>query len=175
MTDDAAILATFADWRTVKGRKVLQLIFEVPLEDQAKVLSHLGAPMPMEEKWCGIARVASKGAKAVGASTRKDGVEGAAGNGVPNKPVTPTATKPKQRWSDMRPSARAAMLTKDPEFWEMLSATSEQEADDTMKRILGIVSKRDLDVTERTPAVRKFEKMDGDFTAYRQARGHGAL
>jgi hypothetical protein len=52
-----AIKATFADWRTVKSRKMLQLIFEVPLETQAEVLTTLGAPMPDRDIWVALARL----------------------------------------------------------------------------------------------------------------------
>lgn len=55
MTDLAVIRATFSDWRTVKGRKQLQLIFEVPLEQQKEVLSRLGAPDSANPLWCAIA------------------------------------------------------------------------------------------------------------------------
>ena len=41
-----AIEARYADWRPVKGRKVLQVILEVPLERQGEVLQMLGAPLP---------------------------------------------------------------------------------------------------------------------------------
>jgi hypothetical protein len=55
--DDAqmVIKATFADWRPVKSRKQLQLIFEVPLENTGIVLKMLGTPMPDRETWCAIA------------------------------------------------------------------------------------------------------------------------
>lgn len=55
MSAPKAIKATFADWRPVKGRKQLQLIFEVPLETTAEVLKMLGAPMPDRETWVAIA------------------------------------------------------------------------------------------------------------------------
>jgi hypothetical protein len=54
-TTPKAIKATFADWRPVKGRKQLQLIFEVPLEETSEVLKMLGAPMPDKETWVAIA------------------------------------------------------------------------------------------------------------------------
>lgn len=53
--DPQVVKATFADWRPVKGRKQLQLIFEVPLELTGEVLEMLGAPMPDKETWCAIA------------------------------------------------------------------------------------------------------------------------
>lgn len=57
MSAPAAIRAVFAEWRMVKTRKVLALVFEVPLEQQGEVLTILGAPMPDAEIWCGIARL----------------------------------------------------------------------------------------------------------------------
>ena len=57
MSAPAAIRATFSDWRTVRTRRALQLIFEVPLEQQAAVLAILGAPLPEAETWCAIARL----------------------------------------------------------------------------------------------------------------------
>lgn len=50
-----AVQARYADWRPVKGRKVLQLILEVPLEQQGDVLSMLGAPLPDRDLWVAIA------------------------------------------------------------------------------------------------------------------------
>ena len=52
---ERVIKATFSDWRPVKGRKALQLVFEVPLEQQGEVLNMLGPPMPDVAKWCAIA------------------------------------------------------------------------------------------------------------------------
>jgi hypothetical protein len=57
MTDAAIIQATFAEWRMVKGRKVLQIICEVPLEAQGQVFAALGAPMPDTDSWVAIARL----------------------------------------------------------------------------------------------------------------------
>ena len=50
-----AVQARYADWRPVKGRKVLQIVLEVPLEHQGEVLNLLGAPMPDRDLWVGIA------------------------------------------------------------------------------------------------------------------------
>lgn len=50
-----AIRARFADWRPVKGRKVLQIILETPLEQQGEVLTMLGAPLPDRDLWVAVA------------------------------------------------------------------------------------------------------------------------
>lgn len=57
MSDHRVIKARYADWRTVKGRKVLQITLEVPLEEQADVLDMLGAPMPDRDMWVAVARL----------------------------------------------------------------------------------------------------------------------
>lgn len=50
-----AIKARYADWRPVKGRKVLQMVLEVPLEQQGEVLAMLGAPLPDRDLWVAVA------------------------------------------------------------------------------------------------------------------------
>jgi len=50
-----AIKARYADWRPVKGRKVLQVVLEVPLEQQNEVLKLLGAPLPDRDLWVAVA------------------------------------------------------------------------------------------------------------------------
>jgi len=58
MTDDrAAFRATFHNFKPVLGRKVVQLIFEIPLEELPAVMQITGAPNPAEAPWFGIARL----------------------------------------------------------------------------------------------------------------------
>ncbi len=51
----AAIQATYADYRRVKGRKVLQIILEVPLEQAQQVHDTFGEPMPDGSTWVAVA------------------------------------------------------------------------------------------------------------------------
>jgi hypothetical protein len=56
-----AFKATFSDCRLVRGRKVAQLVFEVPIEEVDQALSVLGGmPQPTKEAWVGIARLDPK-------------------------------------------------------------------------------------------------------------------
>lgn len=57
MNAPAAIKATYADYRRVKGRKVLQLILEVPLEQAPQVHEAFGEPLPDGSTWVGVARI----------------------------------------------------------------------------------------------------------------------
>ena len=55
MSQHAVIQATFHTHRPVAGRRVLQLVFEVPIEKQNEVLRVLGPAFPTESKWVAIA------------------------------------------------------------------------------------------------------------------------
>jgi hypothetical protein len=100
----SAILATYSDWRPVKGRKVLQLTFEVPLERQAEVLSILGAPMPDREVWAGITLI-DKGAMSEPER-------------IPPPPSKSEQAKIAYRMKDQMEQAvsRSGLLCKDPQF-----------------------------------------------------------
>jgi len=60
VNDAAIIQATFATYRPVAGRKVLQLVMEVPIEAQSHVFAALGYPVPDETKWVAIALLRGK-------------------------------------------------------------------------------------------------------------------
>lgn len=53
----AAIQATYSDYRRVKGRKVLQLILEVPLEQAPAVHEAFGEPLSDGTTWVAVARL----------------------------------------------------------------------------------------------------------------------
>lgn len=57
MTDEAIIEAEYVEWRMVKTRSSLQLIFEVPLEHQQQVMRALGVPLPNVSTPVAIARL----------------------------------------------------------------------------------------------------------------------
>lgn len=53
-----AIKATFSDFKLIRGRKIAQLVFEVPIEGADQALETLGGvPNPAKEAWVGIARI----------------------------------------------------------------------------------------------------------------------
>lgn len=58
MSEPAAFSATYSDWKIVKGRKVVQIVFEVPVEAAGHAYNVLdGMPRFGAEKWFGIARL----------------------------------------------------------------------------------------------------------------------
>ena len=52
---NSILAATFSDFRLVRGRKVAQLILEIPIEQAEAALHLFGMPMPDRERWVAIA------------------------------------------------------------------------------------------------------------------------
>ena len=156
MTEARAIRANFSDWRTVKSRKSLQLIFEVPLEQQAEVLKMLGAPLPDSPQWCGIALLQDPDEEP--------------------KPVDPRADAARERgrqayaMSDAMEKARtrAVLLCKDVKFRKWIArdipeiaVASVDMAEDILRAELKIQSRREIATNER--AFRAFVAMESDY------------
>ena len=58
MTTPAAFSASYSDWRIVKGRKVVQIVLEVPLEAAHHAYNVLGGmPSLGSEQWFAVARM----------------------------------------------------------------------------------------------------------------------
>lgn len=57
MTEAAAISATYVDYRRIKGRKVHQVIFEVPSEKWSEAYRVLGEPTIETADWFAIAKM----------------------------------------------------------------------------------------------------------------------
>lgn len=122
---DAAFQATFSDFRTVKGRKVCQIILEVPIEQANAALRVLGGvPDPSSAPWVAVARLKEEAAQ------------------QPSQPPE----KPKRRWEEMKPSEQAGIACGDAAFSKFIAAQpgSENTAG-RLREILDITSRRDLD------------------------------
>jgi len=55
MQNSAAIKATFCNFKNIAGRKVVQIICEVPIEYAGQVYENLGWPDAANPKWVAIA------------------------------------------------------------------------------------------------------------------------
>jgi hypothetical protein len=148
MADNLAVIqATFSDWRTVKGRKQLQLIFEVPIEQQGDVLARLGAPSGDSPKWCAIALLAPNASAPAPVQNEKieRGKAAYAGKNDMEKAAT-----------------RAAMLCKDRQFqaW-LVDEPSEHQAATEVKRQLRIQSRSEIATDQQ--AYRKFLALETEF------------
>lgn len=118
--------ADFATWRPVQGRKVLQLIFEVPIENTEHVLKILGVPNPGDSKWCEIKLLQPE---AEGQVSEANGSH--------------------KKWNEYTRSQQAAILCSDPEFQRYFSGGgSELMTKEMLRRQLRIESRKELDKPE---------------------------
>jgi hypothetical protein len=104
----SAFEACFSDFRIVKGRKVGQLIFELPLEAVDAALETLGGvPRPDKEAWVGIARLeASSVRKQLEASVAL---------------IDKAPSKERRAWSQLSYAEQAGIRCNEPAFWQFLS------------------------------------------------------
>jgi hypothetical protein len=115
MTDAAVTQGTFADFRLIKGRKVCQIVIEVPIEQADQALAALGGlPQPATEAWVAIARLETK--------TRV----------VPIKP------------DNTKLSLEAALRCREPMFQRYLNVSDENEAAEAVRKACGISSRAGL-------------------------------
>jgi len=106
----SAFEATFSDFRIVKGRKVGQLIFELPLEAVDAALETLGGvPRPDKDAWVGIARLDLK----------------KAASEAPNADIAPI--KERRSFASLPLSQQAALRCNDADFWKFINQTCEVE------------------------------------------------
>jgi hypothetical protein len=147
MTDQpAAIQATFSDFRLVKGRKVAQLVLEIPLEQADAALSTLGGiPQPHSERWVALARL----------------------NGhVPE----PKPDKEKQRWRDLRLAAQASIRCTEPVFWRFIQdeykapSHDEEQAAKFVRRYCGVESRSELNLNPSSAEA--WERLESKYQAW---------
>lgn len=156
MTAPAAFKATFSDFRLVKGRKVAQIVVEVPIEEADNALKALGGiPRPDLERWVAVARL-SPGAFI----PKSEALASADGEGAtPQKQPTPAPGETKGGWYALKPSARAALLCKEVQFQHWAAKfyglpaplLTSDEAADWLRDKIGVRSRADLDVLHENP------------------------
>lgn len=150
MNDARAITADFASLKWVNGRKVLQVICEVPSEQAEEVLAKLGNPT-------------------------NDGIPVAIAvlDIQPDikKDLAENAEKAKRKFEDMPYSQQAALLCKNSRFAvDYFKTDGEETAIELLRSRLGIRSRTELDNTNNTSARIKFERIRNDF--YAQTRSY---
>ena len=145
----SAFAGAYSDLKFVKSRQVAQVVIEIPIEDANRFLEAFGAPNPAREQWMAIAPLI----------------------GRPREREEDVATKEPQarrQWSDMRPSARAALMCKETAFWAFLKVKNEQEATAKLKRHCAIESRRELDADETK--LMMFNTIESKFNEWREEK-----
>lgn len=142
-----ALKATYADLKTVKSRSSLQVILEMPIEALPSVVSLLGAPIPGETVWVGLARL-------------KLDAEGR----------TPVVEQLEDH-RPAKPSKLAGILCNEGGFHTFLTENGHEthnaeEAAEHVRLICGgIASRRDLDTNTHAAAL--FNELRGKYQAWR--------
>lgn len=144
----AAIKATFSDLRIVKGRKVIQMVFEAPIEEADNALNALGGvPRGDSERWVAIARL-DVGKLASEAPAR--------------------AEKTTRKFDELPLSQQAALLCEREAFKRFLieryDATQAEDSASAMREILCISSRSVLDKDQHAASV--FRNLQSEFNAW---------
>lgn len=134
-----AFRAAYSDWRLVKTRQVVQIVFEVPLADADAAYDVVGGmPNPANETWFGIAPL-----KATAIATS----------------VVAQLEKPKRDWQAVPKPQQAGIRINEATFAAYLREEHAHdwresgEADACIKFMCGIHSKRDLATDQRAGAL----------------------
>jgi hypothetical protein len=125
-----AIWADFVHIRTVKGRKVCEIILETALEDLIEVLNRLGNPVGADSVPVAITRVDPNKVKA-------------ALDIKPQAKAKPEAA-PHKPFSSLPLSQQAAIRCGDVLFQEYLKLETEDEAADYVRHHCGVKSRSDI-------------------------------
>lgn len=118
----SAICASFADFKLIKGRKVCQLVCEVPLEQADAALAALGGlPNPHAERWVGIAPLKEQPQVQPSPGPAGDGGSTAVSSPASTPQAQPrgaaaAATKPERKWDDIPPSQQAGIACERDDF-----------------------------------------------------------
>jgi hypothetical protein len=162
MTDAPAVIeATFCGFRTVGGRKQLQLTFEVPIEHSAKVLHALGSPDAVDPSWVAIALLDKQLMKAQDATA-------------------PVSTKPdKRNWNELAPATQAGIRCSEiifqqflrerrPQAWrinERQGREPDEVAADVVRHECSVSSRADF--ANNPHAARRWDELNGEFEAWK--------
>lgn len=116
----AAFSATYADWKLVKSRKVVQIVLEVPMEASDAAYQLLGGmPNPAAETWVGVAKLA-------------------------NKPEAEPDQKGRRRWSDLSVGEQAGIRCNEADFQRFVDANNASEAAAALRERFNVASRKDI-------------------------------
>ncbi len=158
MKEPSAFRAVYADWKLVKTRQTIQIIFEIPLNDADAAYDVLGGmPQPAAERWFGIAAIKSAAPQAALPKTAKTPID----------------------WRDMQPAAQAGIRCADPMFraflrevkdYDLLS--TEEAAAIAVREICGVNSRVEFGTDQRKRVL--WHQLDSQFQAWQAKERVGA-
>jgi len=157
----AAFIACYSDWKLIRTRKCVQVVFEIPLEKSSEAFAALGGmPNPAAEAWFAIARldatiVQPKESEVV------DSKEKASLSTQPASVPNPPGRAPNKL------SQLAGMLAKTPLFQKWAVVPDEHTAADFIRVYCNVDSRSQI--VPGTQAADKFLELYDDFMSWRDA------
>jgi hypothetical protein len=161
MSKPAAFLGVYTDLKFLSGLKVARVTLEIPIERSQEFIGMFGTPNKADPAWCAIARMDVEALKAPT---------------VPEKPAEPAPVeKAKAKRSNLaaimckeNEAFQVWLAEKYPKVWDRFyyheiggSDASPAAANDTLKTVLGIASKKELDTDPEAAA--RFDALRTDF------------
>src|ERR1700678_3123742 len=139
--------ATFLDFKNIKTRKVLQLIFEVPAEEADAAMAVLGGiPRSDKERWVAVARL--------------DPTKSVSEAPEAPKTVSQPSERERQKWMTMPPAKQAAIRCNDPVFRQFIKEMKNANcafglsSAEAVRELCGVTSR--ADILEGTRAAEKW-------------------
>jgi len=164
----AAIAATYVDFKNVKTRRVLQIVFEVPAHEAEQALKMLGIPDAAQERWFAIA--ALKNPEATPSVSEP----------TPAQVTKPQPERAKRDWRDLLPSQQAALRCNDATFRAFLreqhgmTSNMIEGAADWVRHLCGVESRSDLDQGKYHAARVIWHQLDSQYQAWAARERVGA-
>lgn len=122
---DAVIAACFADWKLIRTRAVVQLVFEIPIENADAAYQVVGGmPIAAKERWFAICPLREGTVRPENYGAKKDATPAAKETApspqpTPN-PNVPAGAKRSKSWHEMLPAQQAGILCSEPAFLRYL-------------------------------------------------------
>lgn len=184
----AAFRATYSEWKLVKTRGVVQVIFEVPLAEHDTAYQALGGmPDPAKERWFGIARLQQP--KEVVQDSSLDNARPASEWPPVRAPMTVEELdkaqfgkvlherpRPRPVAPEKRLTQQAGIMCADPVFQKFLKENAmmgvsgppdDVRAATAVRLICGVTTR--ADIIWGTPAGDKWDELVSKFTAWKMA------
>lgn len=183
--NQAAFTATFADWKLVKTRGVVQLVFEVPVEKADAAYNVLGGmPDAAQERWFAIARLTEQAARNEPVPASRNPVPASASLQSSNRGLcfrgdagadreaaaSPSDGPASRPFTELKYSQQAGILCSDPAFHQFLEMYSPDDWRDyaslpdpkfraklCVRRLCGVDSR--ADILPDTPAAAHWQQI----------------
>lgn len=147
----AAFRATYSDWRLVKTRQVVQVVFEVPIEDADAAYEVLGGmPNFGTEQWFGIAAITAE---------------------APRQIESKRTAGERRNWEDLQPQQQAGIRCDERAFATFLFEEHKSDyleaANDPaecVRLICGVTSRCELSTNQKARVI--WHQLDSEYQAW---------